>query len=476
MNNDRIMSDTEEQQFNEAALDRLMADALMDQVLLPEVSDRAPADLQQAAAALTPEDRQALAELGSPEEFVRQCRLAAQEADPPSARLVGDGSSLQGDSDETVPAFVPEIDANLPDKEELTIRLNAVEEAPRMTWTSSFRKLRELGRGGQGIVYLIECIDELSRTTQALKVYSPGPYPSAAAYRQDMQRILEISAIVHQIHHDNLIDVQRFFEYQGVYVMLMQLIDGFDLRRLLNTGVVEQLRKTIPANRWEHLDTVIYASPAENRVGLQPLLAVNIVEKCLRGLSVLHDKGIVHGDIKPSNIMLDSNGSIRLVDIGSAYAYEKPPRQRIWTPRYAPPEFLDGRDWTPQSDLASLGYVLLEMLCGSADFGGPSLSDASTTRHDSERDSVLLEAKCCLPQRLPDLLPAKVRPCERLLRLCQKLVDPDPEKRFASAEDAINGNSNGTWHFRAEMVRGDLAVYEASEIQHWVEDIKSIRR
>ena len=356
---------------------------------------------------------------------------------------------------------------------ELKARLREVEDAGQIRWTSSYRKVREVGRGGQGVVFLTKCIDELSGE-QALKIYSPEPYPSPDAYREDMQRMLEVASLVHRIHHDNLVDVQRFVDYCGIYVMVMQSIDGFDVRRLLDFELLEKLQSKLEPDRWKDLDTVIYSRLGGRRVGLQPLLAVNIVEKCLRGVSALHEKGIVHGDIKPSNIMLDSNGSIRLVDIGSAFSYRTPPRQRIWTPRYAPPEFLEHGQWTPESDLASLGYVLIELLTGSADFGGPLISDDSTKQRDQHRDEVLLEAKRSLPERLPSLLPQDVSRCGRLLRLCQKLIDPDPSKRFIDANEAISVDSDGTWHVRMELVRSNLAVYEASEIKHWVADVKRV--
>ena len=386
-----------------------------------------------------------------------------QHADPDSTIPVISGPHGEGRSTLT----------SAPGMAELQDRLREVEEAGQIRWTSSYRKVREVGRGGQGVVFLTKCIDELSGE-QALKIYSPHPYPSPEAYREDMQRMLEVASLVHRIHHDNLVDVQRFVDYCGIYVMVMQSIDGFDVRRLLDFELLDKLQRKLAPDRFRDLDTVIYSRLGGRRVGLQPLLAVNIVEKCLRGVSALHEKGIVHGDIKPSNIMLDCNGSIRLVDIGSAFSYKTPPRQRIWTPRYAPPEFLKHGKWTPESDLASLGYVLIELLTGSADFGGPLISDDSTKSRDQHRDEVLLEAKLSLPERLPSLLPQDVSRCERLLRLCQKLVDPDPSKRFFDADEAISVDSDGTWHVRMELVRSDLAVYEASEIKHWVEDVKRV--
>lgn len=352
-------------------------------------------------------------------------------------------------------------------------RLEGVQQARQIQWTSCYRKLDELGRGGQGVVYLTKCLDELSGE-QALKVYSPLPYGDAAAYHEDMQRMLKVASAVFRIHHDNLVDVQRFVEYQGIYVMVMQWIDGFDLRRLLDLQLVDNLRQRVDRNRWSCLDNVVYATPRPGRLCLQPLMAVDIIEKCLRGLSVLHGKGVVHGDIKPSNIMLDCNGSIRLIDIGSACSISAPPRDRFWTPRYTPPEFFQRGEWTPQSDLASLGYVLIELLSGEADMAGPSVGDGSTRTLDQRRDEALLESKLHLPERLPELLPDNVRRSKGLMRLCRKLIDPDPRNRFANADEAIEGNGDGTWDFRKQVISSDLGVHEASEIKRWVEDVKSV--
>jgi serine/threonine-protein kinase len=339
--------------------------------------------------------------------------------------------------------------------------------------TSTYRKRHELGRGGQGVVYLTE--DEFGGE-EALKIYSPLPYGGVAPYRDDMQRLLTVTSLVHRIRHDNLVNVERFLDYHGIYVMVMQWIEGFDLRRLLDLQLLESLRQSVSANRWTYLTDVIYATPAPDRVCLQPLLAVNIIEKCLRGLSAMHQRGVVHGDIKPSNIMLDCNGSIRLIDFGSACLYQDPPQIRTWTPRYAPPELLQRGEWTPKSDLASLGYVLIELLSGRPDLGGPRIGEESTRAGDRDREEVLLEAKQCLPQRLTDLLPEYVCRSDKLMRLCRKLIDPDPAKRFADAKKAIEEDVDGTWHFRQDMARAKLAVHEATAIQDWVNDVTKVSR
>ena len=97
-------------------------------------------------------------------------------------------------------------------------------------------------------------------------------------------------------------------------------------------------------------------------------VAMAIVRDCLGALAALHREGIVHGDIKPSNVMLKRTGNAKIVDIGSAFEIDSPPHPHMCTPAYAAPEVLERNECTPRSDLASLGYVLIEMLSGQPPF------------------------------------------------------------------------------------------------------------
>jgi len=126
---------------------------------------------------------------------------------------------------------------------------------------------------------------------------------------------------------------------------------------------------------------------------------------------------IVHGDLKPSNIMVKRTGNAKIIDIGSAMDLDQASARRMWSPAYAAPEVLAGGKNTPQSDLASLGYVLIEMLAGQA-VRGP----------DDYRS--LLAAKKDLDKRLKSLLPDDVSCNEMLIHLCQKLIAPDPARPF----------------------------------------------
>ena len=152
-------------------------------------------------------------------------------------------------------------------------------------------------------------------------------------------------------------------------MMEMEWVNGFDLSRLLTREMLDRAQRRVNAKRWKYINEVIVtAGPTQPR--MKPGVAIAIVRECLAALAALHREGIVHGDMKPSNIMIKRTGNAKIVDIGSAFEMGNPPARRTCTPTYAAPEVLEGGDSTPRSDLASLGYVLIEMLSGVPAFTG----------------------------------------------------------------------------------------------------------
>ena len=446
------------------ALDRVIycAIAKSEAPALPDDAD--------SAAALTEADRAALEALGTPEELARRVYARAQRNVPPRSEAPVTTYADNQLARETIPNGPHEAAAPDPKFEELLSRHRACHQVECFEWKCEFvKKEQEIGQGGQGVVYRIQCTDEFVGN-RALKILSPEPYCDAQSYRQDMQRMRDVAALVHQIYHDNLIYVERFEPHYGIYLMFMRLIDGFDLQRLLDPKRIDSLQRAVDERRWrEELNQVVFASPrGDGQWGLAPGVAVSIVQKCLRGLSALHDKGIVHCDIKPSNIMLDCHGSIRLIDIGSAFQLDSPPQRLAWTPRYAPPEVLENDEWTKQGDLASLGYVLIELLSGQLDLMEPLASSNSVHTLDKETRFKLAESKRQLPGRLEQLIPAKAGESRRLKKLCKKLIAPDPAKRFASAEEAFDW----TVEFLADLVGAQLSMPWVKVIKHLVTDAK----
>lgn len=329
-----------------------------------------------------------------------------------------------------------------------------------------------LGIGGQGMVFVTKRggADGFGFEA-ALKLFSPDGYSSVTKYEAAMRRIARVASIVALARHPNLVDVLYFEQCAGIRVMLMERVDGYDLRRLVKPGIHCQLQETAPADVWKTIngDVVTFG---DEQLRMQPGFAVTVVRDCLNGLIFLHSMGIVHGDVKPSNIMLTRvGGHAKLVDLGSAFDVNDRHRQRFFTPTYAAPEVLERREWTPLSDLASLGYVLVELLCGRRLFSR-SRTKATTHRCDDADVEELVRQKRELPSRLEEILPPQVVKSHELVELCKRLIHPDPKNRFPSAEKAYEHPEYGANAFLNQLVCCNLATCYDKWIRLWIEQLR----
>ncbi len=344
---------------------------------------------------------------------------------------------------------------------ELLERYDHLTQQHRLSWTTHHHLIRRLGKGGQGVVYLSERrgADDFTLPV-AVKFFTPARYETARAYDEAMCRMARIGARVAQIQQDNLLDVHNFVDRSRIRMMVMEWVDGYDLRQLLSNQLLDDVRKRVPAERWEQIAQVTMApGPVQARV--KPGVAVAIVRECLAALAALHREGIVHADIKPANVMLKCTGNAKIVDIGSAFHVDEPPPVRTCTPTYAAPEVLQGSECTPRSDLASLGYVLIEMLAGQPVFA-PKMDY-----------SELLAAKLELPHVLPSLLPAEISCNQLLMNFCRGLIAPDPMRRFPSAEEA-SMRQEGAAAFLRQLIVMDLATEYDNEIRMLLSEIKQL--
>ena len=341
---------------------------------------------------------------------------------------------------------------------DLAARYRAVLAGDDPNWAAGCRDLRHVGRGGQGVVFFArrEGADGFVLPV-ALKVFSPEPYRTPAAYAEDMARVAGVAARVAAVQHENLVAVHHFSAHAGVRVMRMEWVDGLDLRQVLSPDTLDRTRARLAPDHLRFVEAVILtAGPAQPR--LKPGVAIHVLRDCLAALAALHREGITHGDLKPSNVMLKRTGSAKVVDIGSAADLRSAEGRRAWSPLYAAPEVLDGGSLTPQSDLASLGYVLVEMLAGRSPFDGAT------------GIGELLGAKRDLEHRLAALLPPEVAGSELLVSLCRRLVASDPDRRFPDAEAADLGRK-GAAAFHRQLVKGDLASEYGNDIRVWLEGL-----
>jgi serine/threonine-protein kinase len=344
---------------------------------------------------------------------------------------------------------------------ELMSRYQVVLDERKLQWMSYHKLDRVLGSGGQGVVFLStrRGADGFALPV-AMKVFSPERFGSQAGYDEAMARIGLVASSVARIQNESVLSVHDFIDRNRIRILIMEWIDGFDLRDLLRLERMAKIRGRLSQRRWDHINNVIItAGPAHAR--FKAGVAVAIVRDCLAGLAALHRENIVHGDIKTSNIMIKRSGHAKLIDIGSAFEMGNQPQIFTCTPAYAAPEVLENTPVSPRSDLASLGYVLIELLSGQ-----PCFAETNSLK-------TLLEQKRSLPNRLHEIFPQEVSCNALLMNFCRGMISPDPAKRFPSAE-AAELLKEGAASFHRQLVLSDLASEYDNDIRVWIEELKRL--
>lgn len=352
-------------------------------------------------------------------------------------------------------------DSDLEPNPELLERYKTILSERRLNWMSYQRLDKILGSGGQGVVFLSDRRGADGFTLPvAIKAFSPERYITQPAYDDAMVRISRVASTVARIQHESLLSVFDFVDRDRIRFMIMEWIDGYDLKNLLRSDRLSRIRGRLSPKRWDYINNVVATSgPVHAR--LKAGIAVAVVRDCLAALAALHRENLVHGDIKPSNVMIKRTGHAKLIDIGSAFSMDDPPSILTCTPTYAAPEVLENAQITPRSDLASLGYVLIELLAGR-----PCFSEAESYKS-------LLEQKRTLPNRLHELLPHEVSCNGLLMNFCRGMISPDPSRRFPSAE-AAELLQEGAASFHRQLVLSDLASEYDNDIRIWIEELKEL--
>lgn len=236
-----------------------------------------------------------------------------------------------------------------------------------------YRVVAELGRGGMGVVYLAE--QHQPQRQVALKCIRPdriGPQ-TIASFNHEVQ-------IMVSVVHPGIPQVYQLLEIDGVPVVAMELVDGVPLAE-----AVAQL-------------------PRADRIALLIGLA--------GALAAAHEAAVVHGDVKPDNVLVTAEGP-KLLDFGIA-SLRRHEVARGATLAYAAPEQLCGLQLLPASDVYALGVTAWEVLTGTPLFDGTSTIDEAIAARDAG-----------LPRRsgLPRDLDAVLR----------RSLEPDPQRRYPSA-------------------------------------------
>jgi serine/threonine protein kinase/uncharacterized membrane protein len=274
-------------------------------------------------------------------------------------------------------------------------RTEPAASAPTQTLPRSFgdyELVEEIGRGGMGVVYKARQ-RSLDRIV-ALKMILRGEL----ATPEDLARFQAEARAAGGLEHPNIVPVHAAGEQDGQAYFSMRLVEGETLAALLAHGPLK------PADAARYLATIS------------------------RAVHYAHEHGILHRDLKPTNILLDAHDQPHITDFGLAKRVSGPQAGTgrtatgaiVGTPAYMAPEQVSGSRGTPSpaSDVYSLGVILYEMLTGRPPFQTPTAMDTLLLVLDQD------------PVR-PRLLNPGVNP--DLEMICLKCIQKEPDLRYPSA-------------------------------------------
>jgi len=258
----------------------------------------------------------------------------------------------------------------------------------------------ELGRGGMGVVYRAR--DGRLQRTVALKILSQE-YSRSAAQRQ---LLLAEARAAAALNHPGVTTIYEVGEYDGGLFIAMELVSGTTLRELLKEGQFDVRR------------------------------AVRFAAQIAEALAAAHSQGVVHGDVKPENVVVQPDERIKLLDFGIARRTAEvavtttttqestldavPGASFAGTLAYMAPEQLRRETLDGRADLFALGVLLYEMIAARRPFAGASTTELIAQILDEKKMPVELDEKLC---------PAAIQ------ALIRRLLEKDRSQRYASARE-----------------------------------------
>jgi serine/threonine protein kinase len=272
---------------------------------------------------------------------------------------------------------------------------------------SHYRITGKLGIGGMGIVYDAE--DTRLARRVALK-FLPQELAGDPEAARRLQREAETIAL---LNHPHICTVFEIDEHEGSRFIVMERVEGINLKLHMSRTMM-----------------------SEGSV-------VEVARQVASALEAAHEKGIVHRDIKPGNIMIGPGDAVKVLDFGLARRFKMPatgevtlygstiPGRPLGTANYMAPERILQGPLDPRSDLFSLGVVIYEMATGRLPFAAASPAETINNVLDAD------------PQPITALSPERSIHLERIV---SKLLGKLPEDRFQTArelQDALASRPKG---------------------------------
>lgn len=256
-----------------------------------------------------------------------------------------------------------------------------------------YRIEAELGRGGMGVVY--KGYDERLSRAVAVKVMSEALANEAEVVERFMREARAMAAL----NHPNIVQIYHIGESDGRPWLVMEYVEGQTLGQLIRSEApldVERVR--------------------------------GLIAQAARGLAAAHAQGVIHRDIKPGNLMLRTDGVLKVGDFGIARARQlgrtiTGTGEFVGTPGYLSPEVCQGHEVQPGSDIFSLGIVMFELLTGRVPFT------------DESPLGLMLEV---VQAQVPDVREINREVDEETWRALCKMVAKDPNERYTSCAQLLS--------------------------------------
>lgn len=262
--------------------------------------------------------------------------------------------------------------------------------------------IRMLGHGGMNRVYLAQDLHNQQKVV--LKFPNDDLIGNVAVF----ERYKREAEVGNRLHHPHVQALLNIGEERCEQYLVVEYINGRTLRDVLE----ERFASSGP---------------------LPPAEAIQITLQICDALAYCHEHGVFHRDIKPENIMLQQDGSVKIIDFGVALL--EGARRVTWrgfsgtvgTPDYMSPEQLRGERGTASSDIYAVGAMLYEMLCGHPPFEGENVF-AVMNQHVSQDPPSILRSN-------PNISP-------KLATVVMRAIRRDPDKRYKSMHDMLHDLRN----------------------------------
>lgn len=288
-------------------------------------------------------------------------------------------------------------------------------ETPSTDSFGNLEILRELGRGGMGIVYL--AFDNRHKRRVAVKTLRWMGPTALHRFKREFRVLADVA-------HPNLATLSGLVSDGATWFLTMEYVDGVDFLKYVKFGVKTTRHPSLAKSSEAELEpTAAFQGPSGPSAEQLHRLR-NALRQLSEGIAALHEAGILHRDIKPSNVLVTQNERVVVLDFGLAAemeqdgSHESTEMNVSGTVSYMSPEQAAGKSISEACDWYSVGVVLYEALAGCLPFSGRPLDILQEKQNTDPRPP------CELVQDIPD----------DLNQLCMKLLRRDPEERATAAD------------------------------------------